>query len=116
MCQRWAEYLKNAAVMDRGSDRGRRAVGEPLARGFGEGARLVLVTPSWSQPRSLPGLTHSLCSEHRAPVQHWAARARVGVVSPRSRVTKMITLVWDFAPKWLVLVLSNSCFDGKNNH
>lgn len=42
----WAENLKNAAVMDRGSDRGRRAVGEPLARGVREGARVVLVTLS----------------------------------------------------------------------
>lgn len=42
----WAENLKNAAAVDRGSDRGRRAVGEPLARGVREGARLVSVTLS----------------------------------------------------------------------
>lgn len=28
---------------------------------------------------------------------------------------EMITFVWDFAPEWLVLVLSNGYFDGKNN-
>jgi len=28
---------------------------------------------------------------------------------------EMITLVWDFASEWLVLVLSNGCFDGKDN-
>ena len=39
----------------------------------------------------------------------------MGVVSPRSSVTEMITLVRDFASEWLVLVLSNSYFDGKNN-
>ena len=36
-------------------------------------------------------------------------------MNPRSRVMEMITLVWDFASEWLVLVLSNGCFDGKDN-
>lgn len=39
----------------------------------------------------------------------------MGVVSPRSCVAELITLVWDFASEWLLLVLSNGYFDGKNN-
>lgn len=35
-------------------------------------------------------------------------------MSPRSHVAEVTTLLWDFASEWLVLVLSNSCFDGKN--